>query len=175
MALHEIVHMTGMGLLVSVAAPALVLLGRHLRVARAGDLPVWLVLPGFVVLHGALILVMEVDEPSTLAHAGLDLLLLAGAVLFWLPVLGVGRHRLDDAGRCVYLFVAAPALDLAGVIVVARGNSAGGLAMIVAMLPIGLVAVGLTWQWLRAEEALAAELDRAERAARLPEVPRANS
>lgn len=160
MALHEVVHMTGMGLLTSVAAPALVLFFRDTRPLRNLAPPAWAALPGFVVLHGTLIVIMQVREPAPAAHLGLDSLLLAGAVLFWLPVLG--RRRLDEAGRCVYLFLGAPALDLAGVIVVARGDSAGGLAMIVAMLPIGLTAVVLTWRWVRADEALAAELDRTE-------------
>jgi cytochrome c oxidase assembly factor CtaG len=160
--LSAILQMAGMGLLVSVLAPALVRAGR--RTATICDLtwPAWVALPGFVALHGALTVVIEIRAPALPLHVVLDLVLLLGAVIFWAPVFGAGRHRLDDAGRCVYLFLAAPALDLAGVVVVARGDSAGGLAMIVGMLPLGLMAVFLTWRWLRADEARAAELDRME-------------
>ncbi|GAA2922920.1 hypothetical protein [Streptomyces mexicanus] len=60
------------------------------------------------------------------------------AVLFWIPVLAPTRHRLDDAGRCLYLFLAAPLLDLPAVAVIAVGRPAEGIAMIVGMLPVGL-------------------------------------
>ncbi|MGW8699291.1 hypothetical protein ACWGOK_20540 [Streptomyces eurythermus] len=85
--------------------------------------------------------------------------LLAAAVLFWLPVLARTRHRLDDAGRCLYLFLAAPLPDLPAVGVVAAGRPAAGLAMITGMLPVGVTAAAVTWAWVNREEreALAAE------------------
>jgi len=84
--------------------------------------------------------------------------LLGCAAVFWHPVVG-STGRLDAIGRSVYLFLAAPSLDLAAVVVVAQGDSAGGLAMIVAMLPIGLAAVAYMWRWLVTEEAAARALD----------------
>jgi hypothetical protein len=45
-----------------------------------------------------------------------------------------------------------PAMDLAGVFVVLHGDAAGGLAMIVAMLPVGCAAVATTWHWLVTEQ-----------------------
>ncbi|WP_329244850.1 hypothetical protein OG417_48555 [Actinoallomurus sp. NBC_01490] len=56
-------------------------------------------------------------------HHGAANLLLA-AIGFWLPVLGE-RHRLSDPGRTVYLFLAAPALDLPGVWVITHRHAAG--------------------------------------------------
>jgi cytochrome c oxidase assembly factor CtaG len=137
--------------LTSVVAPVIILLTRRRWSWQALTAPAIVILPVFVLVHGALTVWMDVADRS----AGLDLILhgflLALAVLFWLPVLGPAS-RLSIPARCVYLFLSAPALDLAGVIVVARGDSAGGLAMIVAMLPIGFAAVGLTWKWMRDEE-----------------------
>ncbi|MEU0218810.1 hypothetical protein ABZ281_28585 [Streptomyces sp. NPDC006265] len=78
-------------------------------------------------------------------------------MLFWIPVLARTRHRLGDVGRCLYLFLAAPLLDLPAVGVIAAGHSAGGLTMIVAMLPIGVLAAALTWEWVNREERLAAD------------------
>jgi hypothetical protein len=84
-------------------------------------------------------------------------------VLFRLPVLG-RRRPLPDPLRIVYLFVALPMLDLAGVYDVLAGDQAGGLAMIASMLPAALIAVGVAWRWLVAE-------DRAEPGARLRSEP----
>jgi hypothetical protein len=56
----------------------------------------------------------------------------------------------------VYLFLAGPLLDLAGVWLVARGDRAGGLAMVVGMLPIGVAALVVTWRWVVGEEKAAA-------------------
>lgn len=143
---HDAVHLAGMGALTSLVAPAIVLLARH----RWTWSPGWAAAPAFVVLHAALMLFMDLREPPLPLHLAIEALLLTGAVGYWLPVLG--HHRLDDTARCVYLFVTAPSLDLAGVVIVARGHAAGGLAMIVAMLPIGVAAVVLTWRLMLAEE-----------------------
>ncbi|MES9522502.1 hypothetical protein [Streptomyces capoamus] len=78
--------------------------------------------------------------------------LLGAAVLFWLPAAARTRHRLDDPGRCLYLFLAAPLLDLPAVAVVAAGRTAAGLAMIVGMLPLGVAAAAVTWSWVNREE-----------------------
>src|SRR4051812_41260036 len=173
MAVPELVHMAGMGLLTSVVAPALILLGRRARRLPSITWPAGLILAVFVLFHAAVMLWMEAWEPPRPAHLLLDALLLAGAVAFWLPVLGPAPGRLDDLGRCMYLFLATMSLDLPAVILVARGDAAGGLAMIVAMLPIGLAAVGLTWRVLQAEEA---EVRRIElRESLIREVPYADS
>ncbi|WP_018386295.1 hypothetical protein [Wenjunlia vitaminophila] len=66
-------------------------------------------------------------------------------------MLGPAR-RLSDPGRCVYLFSAAPALDLPALGLVAAGHDAGGLTMIVSMLPVGGAALAVTWRWITAEE-----------------------
>jgi cytochrome c oxidase assembly factor CtaG len=167
MGVGELVHMAGMGLLTSAVAPLLILAGRRRTSWRALSWPAAVALPFFVGLHAAITLGMEAVERTLWLHLLVDAILVSGAVVFWLPVLGTER-RLDPLARCVYLFLAAPSLDLAGVVVVARGDSAGGLAMIVAMLPIGVVAVALTWQQLRAEESTARALDRSDPAAIAP-------
>jgi hypothetical protein len=148
----EIVHMAAMGLLVSVLAPAVVLLA-------AGAVP-WHRIPAppvpalvlFVLLHGAVTATMVHVTMPWLADTALHALLLAAAIVFWLPVLDPGR-RVPDPVRSVYLFVAGPSLDLAAVYLIVRGQEAGGIAMIVAMLPIGLAAVAVTWRWIHREEA----------------------
>lgn len=160
--MHEAVHMLLMGLLVSVAPPAVILATRRYYHWRPLSAPAWIALPAFVVMHGAIMLTMDRIESRPLLSYPIHTVLFLGAVMFWLPVLGHVR-RLTDAGRCVYLFIAAPTLDLAGVVMVAQGNAIGGLAMIVGMLPIGLITVWLTWRWVvddersvRASEVLAA-------------------
>jgi cytochrome c oxidase assembly factor CtaG len=158
-----IAPMAGMGLLTSVVAPAVVLATRARWQWRRLTLPAGIALPGFVLAHAGITLVLTLGTPTRTVTVTLHLVLFLAAVVFWLPVLGPCA-RLSRPARCVYLFLAAPALDLAGVVVVATGDSAGGLAMIVAMLPIGLAAVGLTWRWLQDEErAVQAEAATADR------------
>lgn len=141
-------HMAAMGALIAVVAPAVVLsTRRRLRWERVPAPPV-LVLPVFVALHAAVTVAGHHWH-----HAGgvlaVHAVLFAGAVWFWLPVLVGGR---PGALRSVYLFLAAPSLDLVAVYLVIAGDSAGGIAMIVSMLPMGLAAVGVTWQWITSEE-----------------------
>lgn len=148
----HMLHMATMGLLVAVVAPALLLvLLRAFPWLDRVTVPAAAVLPGFVALHAAVTVYADrgpVPAPwDTAAH----LALLVGAMLFWAPVLGV-RRRLPDAGRMVYLYLAVPLLDLAGVWLVAVGDSPGGLSMIVGMLPMGVAAVVLTWNWISREE-----------------------
>ncbi len=144
-----VLHMAAMGAVTSVLAPAIVLAVRPRRSLRILSLPPGVTLVGFVLLHGGVVLADE-DRLDPIGVA-LHLMLVVGAVAFWLPVLA-GPRRLDPAGRAVYLFLAAPSLDLAAVADVARGDSAGGLAMIVAMLPIGIAAVACTWRWISDEQ-----------------------
>jgi hypothetical protein len=149
----HVVHMATMGLLVSVVAPALAAVVARVPALDRWAPPALVALPGFALLHAAV--TIGVEAPGSTAGAGVvglaHAVLLAGAVAFWAPVLGV-RRRLPDAGRMAYLFLAGPVLDLAGVWLVATGDAAGGLAMIVAMLPIGVAALVLTWRWVTDEE-----------------------
>ena len=144
-----------MGLLTSALAPLLVLAGRR-RVpveVPAGPRP-WRaagILAGFTVVHAVTVLAVGpgTDLAVSLVVHGV---LVVGAVAFWLPVLGRGATRLPDAGRAVYLFLACPLLDTAALALVVRGEEPAGIAMIVAMLPIGVAAIALTLRWVAAEE-----------------------
>ncbi|MEU6095095.1 hypothetical protein [Streptomyces sp. NPDC047079] len=140
---------------------AAVIPGALWRVRRAPlwdrvSLPAGVALPLLVLTHAWAVL----GDPVRLAPPGATFLteplLVAAAVVFWLPVLAHTRHRLSDPGRCLYLFLAAPLLDLPAVGVIAAGHSLEGLAMIVGMLPVGAVAAGVTWSWVNREERLAA-------------------
>jgi hypothetical protein len=145
----HVVHMLTMGLLVSAVAPMLARAARYTALDRHAP-PAVAALPAFAVLHAA----VTVAGDGLLAQA----VLLAAAVVFWMPVLGT-RRRLPDAGRAVYLFLAGPLLDLAGVWLVATGDGPGGLAMIVGMLPIGVAAIVVTWRWITSEERARAAVD----------------
>ena len=145
-------HMAMMGLLVSVVAPALlVLLSRVLPQLDRATVPAAVALPGFITLHAAVTVYTGRGMVPPLLDTATHLALLAGAMLFWAPILGI-RRRLPDAGRMLYLYVALPLLDLAGVWLVAVGDSPGGLSMIVGMLPMGAAAVVITWNWISREE-----------------------
>lgn len=157
----DTVEMAVMGLLTSLVAPALILGTRRVVPSWHWDrlaLPAWVVLPAFLVAHAGGTILMSRYELTVPVSLTLHGVLLLGAVLFWLPVFG-SRHRLSDPARTAYLFLAAPSLDLGAVWVIATGDSRGGLAMIVAMLPIGLTAVVSTWRWIAREERSAAHGD----------------
>jgi cytochrome c oxidase assembly factor CtaG len=143
-------HMAAAGLLVAVVAPAVLRVALVLApdLDRATPHPA-VALGGFVLLHAVLSLS---SSGAGSVGPGADLVvLLLGALVFWAPVLG-RRRRLSDPARVLYLFTAMPLLDLAGVWMVARGDSAGGLAMIVGMLPMAGYTVALTWRWVTTEE-----------------------
>jgi cytochrome c oxidase assembly factor CtaG len=152
-----VAHMAAMGLLVSVLAPALVLLGRGRWLVDRLALPGLVALPAFTVLHAAVTL--GLDGLSAASAALGTVLLLVGAVAFWSPVLGE-RRRLADPARAAYLFIAAPVLDLPAVWLVAEGRVAEGLAMVVGMLPVGGAAIGVTWRWVTMEERQAEQVSR---------------
>ncbi|WP_344400105.1 hypothetical protein [Streptomyces longisporus] len=149
----EVAAMAVSGLLVSAVVPAAIHATRHRAVWSRLSVPAAAALPGFAALHAVIALAGQRGD-SLVTHVLLEMLLLGGAVLFWLPVLGE-RHRLSDPARSVYLYLAMPLLDLPGVAMVALGHVAGGLAMITAMLPIGLAALRITWRWVTTEERLA--------------------
>ncbi|MFH7334363.1 hypothetical protein [Streptomyces hygroscopicus] len=146
---------TGMAwsaLLVSVAVPAAVRALRHSPLWNRISVPAPLALPLLVLTHAWAILAGLADLGPPGAALVTESLLPVTAVLFWLPVLTRTRHRLDEGARCLYLFLAAPLLDLPAVAVIAAGHSAAGLAMIVGMLPLGGAAAALTWSWADREE-----------------------
>lgn len=148
--------MAEMGASTSIAAPALIVMSRimpsrsRLRRLRLSLPPAWASLVIFLVVHSAITAYMAFHQPSFSSHLILHVILLLGGLLFWMPVLG--RKGLDGPAKSVYLFIAAPSLDLVAVYVISRGDIVGGLAMIVAMLPIGVSAVVLTWKWISSEE-----------------------
>lgn len=152
-------HMAEMGVLTSVVAPLVA--ARRWRWLDALTPPAVSVFLGFLLLHAVIVLAMAYGLVPAVGNIPVHALLLAASVLFWLPVLGA-RRRLSDPARTVYLFLAMPPLDLPAVWVIARGDAPGGLAMIVAMMPVGLVAIAVTVRWMRREEALATEDDLAD-------------
>ncbi|WP_243087681.1 hypothetical protein [Streptomyces sp. 891-h] len=151
----EAAEMAGVGLALTVALPALVIGTRsRTRWARLWQRlcpPTGAALAGFVLLHAAVTAGACVLIPAPAVRCALHGVLLAGGLLFWLPVFGPGR-KLSEPGRCLYLFVGAPLLDIPMVAAIALGHHHGGLAMIVGMLPMGLTAAVLTWRWITAEE-----------------------
>lgn len=147
----EIAHMTAMGLLVSVLAPAIVIAGAKSDSWPRLFVPPVLALVVVVVVHGVLTVFMAGRPMPPVGEAALHTVLLGAAILFWLPVFDPAS-RLGDPLRAVYLFLAAFSLDLAGLYLVVQGNVAGGVAMIVAMLPTGLIATGLLWRWMSRKE-----------------------
>lgn len=163
MGMAGMLGMLAMGLLTSVVAPLLVLAGRRRTATPAPHPRPVLAVPillGFGVLHAGLVL--AVPHAGATTAIGTHAVLLAGAVVFWLPVLGRGRTRLPEAGRSVYLFLACPLLDMAAVALVVRGEEVAGVAMIVGMLPIALAAVVLTCRWIAEEERAARARDAVE-------------
>lgn len=151
--MHGALEMALMGATTSVVAPLAVLLARR-QLPPQVRLPPALSGAAFVLLHAGITMAMVFAGGAALAPL-LFLLLLLGAIAFWRPVL-VTPSRLGGAGRTVYLLLAAPSLDLAALVVIASGQEVAGLAMIVAMLPIGAVALALTWRWMVEEEREAA-------------------
>ncbi|MGV9566710.1 hypothetical protein [Streptomyces sp. NPDC003480] len=144
------------GLALAALVPGALWLVRRAALWERASLPAGVALPLLVLTHAWAVL----GDLARLTPPGGVFLtepaLLAAGVVFWLPVLAHTRHRLSDPGRCLYLFLAAPLLDLPAVGVVAAGHSLEGLAMIVAMLPVGGAAAAVTWSWVNREERLAA-------------------
>jgi cytochrome c oxidase assembly factor CtaG len=153
-------HMVEHSLIATLVAPLLVLAWR--RVGRpalfGGPLLAW---SAFVlaqwVFHLTPLLEASRDNPAL--HAAEHLAFLAAGVWFWLPVLGV--NRLGDPERALYLFLAAPAVDLVGVALMVRGDGAAGVAMLAGTLSIAAAAGIVTWQWLAREQREATAMERA--------------
>ncbi|MFF9127076.1 hypothetical protein ACF09J_27990 [Streptomyces sp. NPDC014889] len=155
---HPAVAMGLSGLVLAAVVPGVVRLTRYSPLWRRSSVPAVVALPLLVVLHAWVVLGDPLRLPPPGGALPAETALVVAAVLFWLPVLAGTRHRLSDPGRCLYLFLAAPLLDLPAVGVVAAGRPAEGLAMIVGMLPVGIAAAAVTWSWANREERSAAVL-----------------
>jgi cytochrome c oxidase assembly factor CtaG len=92
---------------------------------------------------------LEQSQGGPVLHAAEHVAFFAVGVWFWVPVLGGG---LGGPGRSLSLFLAAPAVDLVGAALMARGDEAAGVAMLAGSLPIVVAAVAVTWQWLTREQ-----------------------
>jgi cytochrome c oxidase assembly factor CtaG len=92
---------------------------------------------------------LDESQGSPMLHAAEHVAFFAVGVWFWAPVLGGG---IGDPGRSLYLFLAAPAVDLVGAALMARGDEAAGVAMLAGSFPIVVAAVAVTWQWLTREQ-----------------------
>ena len=100
---------------------------------------------------------LELTEERPALHAGVHIVLIGTAVLFWLPVLApvpLGRP-LRGGARSVYLLLAVPANDLVALGLMAGGHPDAGATMLAGMVTVPLAAVIVTWRWVRAESARA--------------------
>jgi hypothetical protein len=143
------------GLAVSCLVPALLLATRGRTPWDRLPVHPALALPLFVLVHAADTVGEALLRPAPALRLLFLTALLLTSVLYWMPVLG-GPYRLSGPGRCLYLYLSAPCLDLPAVLLITLGQAAGGLAMIVTMLPIGCAAMAATWRWITEEERLAA-------------------
>lgn len=148
----SVTAMAWSALLVAVVVPAAVRCLRRSPLWERISVPAGVALPLLVLTHAWAVLGDLVGLAPPGGARVTEPVLLGAAVLFWLPAVARTRHRLDDPGRCLYLFLAAPLLDLPAVAVVAAGRTAAGLAMIVGMLPLGVAAAAVTWSWVNREE-----------------------
>jgi cytochrome c oxidase assembly factor CtaG len=106
--------------------------------------------------------VVEESQGAPVLHSLEHLVFLATGVWFWVPVLGWG---IGDPGRSLYLFGAAPAIDLVGAALLARGDEAEGVTMLAGGLPVVAAAVWVTWAWLAREQRETSMTERAGGAA----------
>jgi cytochrome c oxidase assembly factor CtaG len=140
-------HMVEHAVVTGLVAPALVLAWIALGLPRPrGGRPA-LAWSAFVAAQWVLHLtpLLEQSQGRPVLHAAEHVAFLAVGVWFWVPVLGAG---LGDPGRSLYLFLAAPAVDLVGVALMVRGEGVAGVAMLAGTLPILLAAIVVTWSWL---------------------------
>jgi hypothetical protein len=145
-------HMFLTGVLVSVAAPLAVLAGARSRPGLDRYVPpARVALPTFVIVHAAVTVVDRQCPAGATGSAVCMLALTAAAVVFWFPVFGTHR-RLRPAARFLYLYAALPLLDLPAAWLITIGDGTGGTAMMLGMIPIGLIAVTDTWRWIAEED-----------------------
>lgn len=146
-------HMVEHSILSGIVAPAIVVAWRALPLPPLrADHPIaaW---TAFVVVQWVFHLtpLLAISEDYPLLHAAEHLVFIAVGVWFWIPILAVGERALDDPGRSLYLFFAAPAVDLVGVMLMSRGELGAGVAMIAGGLPIVAAAIAVTWSWMERE------------------------
>ncbi|CAL9626559.1 MULTISPECIES: hypothetical protein [unclassified Streptomyces] len=153
--LLSVAAMAWSGFTLTALVPGVVGVTRDSPVWERMSLPPGLALPLLVLLHAWVMLGETTGLTPAVSPFLAEAVLLVAGVLFWVPVVARTRHRLGDTGRCLYLFLAAPLLDLPALGVIAAGHSAEGIAMIVGMLPLSLAAAVLTWTWVNREERLA--------------------
>jgi hypothetical protein len=137
----------------SVLAPFVVVVTRRWIPYDRLRVPVGAIAVSFIVLHGAITLSL-LARPQPWLWVLLHLCLLAGAVIYWAPVLRVGR-RLSGLAPFLYLFFTSPFLDFAGLGIMALGDPRGGVAMIAAMLPVNAMSLIVLWQWMVTEDRMA--------------------
>lgn len=139
------------GLVTGAVAPTVLLaLRTRRRWRRPVRLPVAAIGGAFVVVHAAITISLVVGfQPPV--WAALHVVLLAAGVVYWSPIFD-GDGRLGGPDRLVYLLLTSPMLDLAGAAVMAFGHVAGGIAMIVGMMPLNATTVVFGWRWMVEEE-----------------------
>jgi cytochrome c oxidase assembly factor CtaG len=152
-------HMVEHALVAAAAAPLIAFgaptRGLEARVLRSRFVPVlaWAL---FVAAQWALHSgpALSAAEAGGAAHALEHAALIVTSLLFWLPVAAGARGpgRLGVGGVTVYLFSAMPAVDLAAVTLIARGEESAGASMLAGMLPIAIVAAWSFWRWAAGEE-----------------------
>jgi cytochrome c oxidase assembly factor CtaG len=152
-------HMVEHAVVTGLVAPALVLAWIALGLPRPrGGRPA-LAWSAFVAAQWVLHLtpLLEQSQGRPVLHTAEHVAFLAVGVWFWVPVLGAG---LGDPGRSLYLFLAAPAVDLVGVALMVRGEGVAGVAMLAGTLPILLAAIVVTWSWLVREHRATIRVER---------------
>ncbi len=175
-------HMIQHAIFVSVAAPLLVLaapVALALRVLHGSDReallelirsrPVRLIThptvawPLFIAVQWVVNLtpLVHVGDDQPLLHAAVHAAIFWSAVLFWLPVIGHNpiARPLGGWERSIYLFAAAPALDLIGALLLSRGENAAAIAMLAGMLPVTFAAIAVTWSHINEEHRHAVRME----------------
>jgi cytochrome c oxidase assembly factor CtaG len=145
-------HMVEHSVLSGIVAPAIVLAWAALGLPRLRvryPLVAW---GAFVVAQWVFHLtpLLADSQGAPVLHTAEHLVFIAIGVWFWVPVLSPGGG-LGDPGRSLYLFGAAPAVDLVGVMLISRGDEPAGVAMLAGGMPIVIAAVWVTWAWIARE------------------------
>jgi cytochrome c oxidase assembly factor CtaG len=153
-------HMVEHSLLALVAAPLIVIAWVRLGLPRLRVPHPAVPWVAFVVAQWVFHLtpLLEESRGAALPHTAEHLAFLAVGVWFWVPVLG-SSSRLGDPGRCLYLFLAAPAVDLVGAALMVGGDEGAGVAMLAGSLPIVVAAIAIAWRWIAREQREAALLE----------------
>jgi putative membrane protein len=168
-------HMAGHALMVSFAAP-LIVLGRPVtlalralepdharRLARlvrsrpvrvvSHPLVAWALFVGAQLAFHVTPLFDAALRDGAL-HEAEHSVFLVTALVFWSVALAAEPLpvRLAAPARFVYLLAAMPVNDAAGAYLMATGRPGAGAAMIAGMMPLGVAAVAIGWSWAAGEE-----------------------